>query len=458
MGSDGEKKKKKKKESSKKDKKAKKSSSNRKSSRSVDDEDVVFQLNDSEERNKPKKPSRKSSRTPSRSSSQVSTTQSTTKKAPADENLDEAPQAEDNVFTQNIPAPPLSNDEDDNDAKDEQEIKLNGSQRFQQDDGSDHTDPLSAKAVRQQLLTATDEKQGPPTPAELQSALETCNWQEVHEFISNKGKETIEEHFATEFGEHRESPLHSIVSKGSPKFAKYILELLSPSLMETMGMTRDGDGNTPLHLYCANVDVITKEETAVLKHLAKGAPRALQMPNGGGDTPLHLFVASKACTSGDFAAEAAAEQAVSLLLGECMEVAIIQDSSGATPLHTAISHGAHERVLMRLLDIAPVAAKISDQRGMLPLHYVAAFWKTQFAPVEQLLKAYPEALTKATMNGDTPLHLLISNCQGGEDRLDRQTSKVIEILAGMNSFDDENDSVTSPVILSNSEKVSYSIR
>ena len=66
--------------------------------------------------------------------------------------------------------------------------------------------------------------------------------------------------------------------------------------------------------------------------MAKGVPRALQMPNSG-DTPLHLLVASKACTS----AKAAVEEAVSLILGECIEATIIQDLSGLTPLHTELT-------------------------------------------------------------------------------------------------------------------------
>ena len=82
------------------------------------------------------------------------------------------------------------------------------------------------------------------------------------------------------------------------------------------------------------MDTINKEETAILNLMAKGTPRALQMPNSGGDTPLHFLVASKAYTS----AKAAAEQAVSLMLGGCIEATIIQDSSLAlTPLHTELT-------------------------------------------------------------------------------------------------------------------------
>ena len=81
------------------------------------------------------------------------------------------------------------------------------------------------------------------------------------------------------------------------------------------------------------MDTINKDETAILNLMAKGVPRVLQMPNSGGNMPLHLLVASKACTS----AKVAAEQAVSLILGECIEAAIIQDLSALTPLHTELT-------------------------------------------------------------------------------------------------------------------------
>jgi len=88
---------------------------------------------------------------------------------------------------------------------------------------------------------------------------------------------------------------------------------------------------------------------------------------------------------------------------------LIQDSSGATPLHVAIAHHAAENVITALLEVEPSACKITDKRVMLPLHYAAALRYSPFAPIQAVVEANPSALTATTEDGDTPLHLLISN-------------------------------------------------
>ena len=48
----------------------------------------------------------------------------------------------------------------------------------------------------------------------------------------------------------------------------------------------------------------------------------------------------------------------------------------------------------KLLDVAPGAARIPDQRGLLPLHYVAAFCHTSIDFLCRLFEEYPEVVLK----------------------------------------------------------------
>jgi hypothetical protein len=115
---------------------------------------------------------------------------------------------------------------------------------------------------------------------------------------------------------------------------------------------------------------------------------------GGGDSPLHLlvgtapgFARTSPPTVDSFSVEAAAEEAISSLLQMVGHLATVPNAAGLTLLHCAIAHGAHERVLVKLLSISmsimaaagpssPMggggggAAAIPDHRGMLPLHFV----------------------------------------------------------------------------------------
>jgi ankyrin repeat protein len=226
--------------------------------------------------------------------------------------------------------------------------------------------------------------------------------------------------------------LHTAAWKAPPKLARLIIDLIPHEERKQYLLSVDGDGNTPLHLACANLDELA--DFMIIKHVLVMAPEALEMGNDSGDSPLHLLVCSPGfCRGADCAVENAAEEAITSLLKIVGNVANIRNASGATILHVAIAHGAHERVLFKLINMRPEAAFIPDKRGMLPIHYVAAFGGTPFTFVEQLICAFPEGITAQTENGDTPLHLLISNAHKyiKEDQfLDRNTTKLAELLVG----------------------------
>ena len=156
------------------------------------------------------------------------------------------------------------------------------------------------------------------------------------------------------------------------------------------------------------------------------------MVNLKGDTPLHLLVNSPGFKkSHDFSVELAAEEAIASLLSLAQENGTHQNKMGLTLLHCAIANGAHERVLVQLLDLAPEAASIADAQGMLPLHYTAAFGGTPWTFVQQLIEVFPAALLAPTLQGDTPLHILVANAQkqlNDDGLMNRNTSKIAELL------------------------------
>ena len=106
-----------------------------------------------------------------------------------------------------------------------------------------------------------------------------------------------------------------------------------------------------------------------------------------------------------------ASTALSIVLASpgAIESCATRDSTGATPLHVALACGARDCVVEALLTTYPNAACIEDKKGMIPLHWAAAFSKTGHAAIRKLVMAYPLGLTSATTDGDIPLHLAVSN-------------------------------------------------
>ena len=305
---------------------------------------------------------------------------------------------------------------------------------------------------------------------ELSKALEDCSWEELYERIVSlqDSPEMIARALAVlDTDDHQSTLLHTMVWKAPPALTRFLMDLVtSPRDAIAVYTAQDADGNTPLHLYCANLPVSQGEhiDIDILKQLVKAAPRALQLQNSQGDSPLHLLVSSPACSAAVNVDEAviSAEEAVSVLLQSSAETALLQDSTGATPLHTAIASGAHEDVLLRLFEAKPEAAKVADERGMLPLHYAAAFGDTPLTIVELLVEADPDAITAVTVNGDTPLHILTSNASTSmayleTGRMKSETRTLIELLLGPGGNDDSATDTRGgerrPLFMENNEKV-----
>ena len=161
-------------------------------------------------------------------------------------------------------------------------------------------------------------------------------------------------------------------------------------------------------------------EFSILQQLVVLAPHLLERTNHFGDTPLHLLVASPGLSKAKYKHRStetcmAAELAAHDVLGQCLQrvprsVAVHANRRGLTLLHGAIARGAHELVLVQLLQHLRHAAALPDVRGWYPLHYVAVHPSLiPWTFCHDLIAAYPQALVAQSYDtGDAPLHLLLS--------------------------------------------------
>jgi len=270
------------------------------------------------------------------------------------------------------------------------------------------------------------------------------------------------------------TPLHTACWKAPPPLALHMISLLTRIYkhMETICLSTDVDGNTPLHLCAANschshpndhygdYDPAESElygqldsksipgfkDSDVVEALVLTCPTALLVQNKEGDTPLHLAVSSSSSMA----------HVVDCLIDKPdAEACLMQDCSGATPLHAAIGNHVCLEVLNTIFAPAPEASRIIDHHGLLPLHYVAAFCHTPISFVKQLLEAYPNGISMRTADGDTPLHLAISNAKNEDEEeageSDRQlTIETIQLLLGSYPVNDPRN----PVFMKNNADVS----
>lgn len=113
--------------------------------------------------------------------------------------------------------------------------------------------------------------------------------------------------------------------------------------------------------------------------------------NSKGDTPLHVKsplcisnwrgLASPALHENEDVRSKLAQEAISLVLStpDAVEARLLRENSAiATPLHIALASGAHDCVIEALLSASPASVGSEDGRGMLPLHWAAAFGRASY--------------------------------------------------------------------------------
>lgn len=228
------------------------------------------------------------------------------------------------------------------------------------------------------------------------------------------------------------------------------------------------------------------------------------MKNSEGDTPLHMLVTSPLCASerlvaSDDRKSSSASASSSSNSSSCARTAlravrlalasgtdpsrgaeaalVSRERTGATPLHVALAHGAHDGVCLALLDAAPSASAVEDERGLLPLHWAAAFGRTSSSVVRALVEEHERALVKPSVDGDVPLHLAVSNavaeeggkedagvgCSGGvrdARKVEKNRLKMVELLMGSGGSSrrgsiggGKDGDLVSPILMTNREKL-----
>lgn len=293
-----------------------------------------------------------------------------------------------------------------------------------------------------------------PELEDVGGSIDQCQWEQLHHLMADMEVTILKQVFESPLGETKAIPFQTLLWKAPIELVLFFLDLLpDEEYRRSICLKDDIDGNTGIHLFCANCESFGEKELRVLEQLVKGSPESLGVTNVEGETPLHLLVTSNACTSsGNTNAEMGAKNAVSILLRESTQQALIQSSSGCTPLHVAVAHKAFESVVTLLIETLPDSCEISDNRGMLPLHYAAAFQYSYIAPIQAMIEANCDALTATTEDGDTPLHIFISNQRKSIESIDES----ILALVGVLTSDASDRSDCCAIQIQNKEKVGSS--
>ncbi len=308
--------------------------------------------------------------------------------------------------------------------------------------------------------------------------MENCAWRDMHnrlQVLSASPDLVLEELCSTD--SNGSNAMHFAAWKCPPQLATLLYNLLTEQEYSYFSNVNK-DGNTPIHLCCANLCIHSGQGTteghpyvdlSALEFLLERAPESLGVQNFEGDTPLHLFLASPLASHSNKEYEGTDGYSLSVLnLFEdhmaSKSYFLQRDVTGCTPLHTAIANGASEAIILRLIDIAPEACKMEDDVGLTPLHYIAAFRSTPLSIAVRLTQEYQYAICHKTRNGDTPLHTMISNSTNVDEnsthiQADAEPSftdddiSLMRILLGDSEHKDLNEEYCPPLI-QNKEKVS----
>lgn len=282
------------------------------------------------------------------------------------------------------------------------------------------------------------------------------------------------------------TPLHSAVWMAPPALSILMIKLAAKC--EGVLESYDKDKNTPLHLCAANLQSVPNNfdlntsfhfkdkgyksrdknsndggdqilDTKVLSTLVEAAPSTVQSQNSAGDTPLHLLVSFTQDSKSDESEKMSIDDAVIILLNVEPNVCNLQDKTGATPLHLAIANNCSECVLNSFVSCCPEACAIQDENGMLPLHYVAAFNQTPLKSVKRIFEANPNAIFQVSRNGDTPLHIAVSNAASNivttDGKVKKKSLKLFEYLVVSLDLRFQSNNMQDPLSMRNKEKVSY---
>lgn len=182
-------------------------------------------------------------------------------------------------------------------------------------------------------------------------------------------------------------------------------------------LSRDNDGNTPLHLAvqarCYWLAVKVWDE------LLTAGPQAATIANAAGQLPLGMAVEKLRrirATATVFELDCLARAVAKLMELNPAAVSIV-DEHGSLPVHWILRHLSDEPLILGMLTQAPLTVLISDKDGRLPLH-LAVEKLPAFGGLEtawEIFKLAPEAAGVADAYGNFPLHTAVKLVSRAED-------------------------------------------
>jgi hypothetical protein len=304
---------------------------------------------------------------------------------------------------------------------------------------------------------------------DLSELLKTKDWEALVPFLK-KLRESEDEVIRAAltrmdtYGNTKSYPIHFVVWKAPAPFIKNFIGAIPYHWQAETLSKLDSYGNTPLHLACSRLEVDAENYTldvSVVEMISECGPETHELLNKQGDSPLSLLLQSKSMKADPLklqAAEVIAEKLVRSMLKDRIHLITRKNMFDfKTLLHIAAANGAHEQVLLALLEMAgPSTAQLADTAGRIPLHYVAGCMSgksPQATFAEKLVEAHPEGVVHKTTSGDTPLHIFVSSIQHRikekEDREGPESAKITGLLAG--SKEDESQCA---LLVKNSNAVS----
>ena len=329
------------------------------------------------------------------------------------------------------------------------------------------------------------------TEIDLHSCIVNCEWEKMYSQLKVLSTKSNIISTLNAMSKEDASVLHACCWKAPAGLTLIVIKLLPlyGDEAKSIFLTQDKDGNTPIHLCAANMMPFYDENSSktiidisVLECLITAEPKALLLRNKVGDTPLHLFVTSHAASISSLSSihptpelSRTSLKALTKVLDNLGEIKIsdMKDILGSTPFHSALTSPTDESILSALLDRCPSVCKVEDGKGMIPLHYVAAFLITPVTIVKKMISIYQYGLCHKTKDGDTPLHILVRNSaedvdleeikgSGKTKLLDRNAIEILQMLMGNTGISFvENDKHLNeeydPYFIKNNESVSKNL-
>jgi hypothetical protein len=183
-----------------------------------------------------------------------------------------------------------------------------------------------------------------------------------------------------------------------PGTTNHILQTLFKLNPEAISIPNPADHALPLHYACGNESLKHYLHDGI-QFLHNSYPEGISWQDGRGRLPLH------------YAARAiASRQTDSSGGGSNTNDATFVNPTNTTTEGAVTSLEEVGSIIVNLLQIYPMAAKITDVGGKLPFHYIAKYGEVWDVNVERLYQAYPEALHQRTTDKKLlPIHLVTFN-------------------------------------------------